>query len=254
MKPRRKKKPLDQAVEERRTPFQKRVYPVSRAPNGPKVLKRGKNWAKIGDLIIRGHGKGFPVYVLSLQERDTCQLDCFHWHDCYGNGSKDAHRFKHGPDLEWRLPREVAELSIKHPRGFAVRLHGLGEFYDPRYVRLWARLLDNFPALHVFGMTHLWNVKTDPIAAALLPLIRKRWNRFAIRVSYHAVQIPQRTVIADIPAAVTIQTPHQKPAGFTICPEQEGKHGMSSPQFSSGAAQSSASLSQGVATRFDAGC
>jgi hypothetical protein len=45
-----------------------------------------------------------------------------------------------GPDLEWKLEREVAMLSIDYPN-FVVRLHGAGDFYSVAYVELWRTLL-----------------------------------------------------------------------------------------------------------------
>jgi hypothetical protein len=60
-----------------------------------------------------------------------------------------AERMRAGPDLEWRLVREVALLDVDHPGGFAVRLHNLGDFYSVRYVELWAELLERHPGLRV---------------------------------------------------------------------------------------------------------
>ena len=88
-----------------------------------------------------------------------------------------ADRVQAGPDLEWRLEREVALLDIDHPNGFAVRLHNLGDFYSLQYVALWRRLLARHSALHVWGYTAHWN---DPIAAALASLVRLGSLRHAL--------------------------------------------------------------------------
>ena len=62
-----------------------------------------------------------------------------------GGGPSASLRVQAGPDLEWRLAREVALLSIDHGAGFAVRLHVLGDFYSVAYVTLWRTLLDTSP-------------------------------------------------------------------------------------------------------------
>ena len=85
-----------------------------------------------------------------------------------------------GPDLEWKVEREVALLSIDHPN-FCVRLHGAGDFYSVAYVELWRKLLARHEGLHVFGYTARMD---DAIADALRSLARDAgWSRFAMRVS-----------------------------------------------------------------------
>lgn len=95
-----------------------------------------------------------------------------------GNRMNWADRVAAGPDLEWRLKREVALLDIEHPDGFAVRLHMLGDFYSVAYVNLWCALLQRHTALHVWGYTARHD-KNDPIAAALLSLTRSQKRRAA---------------------------------------------------------------------------
>jgi hypothetical protein len=58
--------------------------------------------------------KGFPVYTLTLEERHTCPRTCEHWRSCMGNHMPLAQRIEAEADLEWRLEREVALLSIDH--------------------------------------------------------------------------------------------------------------------------------------------
>jgi hypothetical protein len=77
----------------------------------------------------------------------------------------------------------VALLDIDHLNGFAVRLHNLGDFYSVEYVGLWRRLLERHSALHVWGYTARWQIKDDPIAAALVSLVECQSDRFAIRFS-----------------------------------------------------------------------
>ncbi len=116
-----------------------------------------------------------------------------------------------GPDLEWKLEREVALLAIDHPH-FVVRLHGAGDFYSVAYVELWRRLLERHSGLHVFGYTARTD---DAIADALRALAHDAgWSRFAMRFSNGP--FPLRST-------VTIEHAGQTPADSIICPEQVDK-------------------------------
>jgi hypothetical protein len=113
------------------------LYPRTiRTGRGGTVLKSGVNNRKSGGEITTGKWKGFPVLTLTLIERETCPRYCKMWRACYGNNMHYAHRWKAGPDLEWRLEREIALLEIDHPTGFAVRLHILGDFCTLQHVNL----------------------------------------------------------------------------------------------------------------------
>jgi hypothetical protein len=125
-----------------------------------------------------------------------------------------ATRFEHGPDLEARLIEEVCALGRRHPGGFAVRLHILGDFNSVRYVELWEMLLEQVPQLHAFGFSARWDVNRDPIAAALVRLVLKQWDRFAIRFSNAPI---------DECSTVSIEHPYQKPTDAIVCPQQTGK-------------------------------
>jgi hypothetical protein len=192
------------------------VYPSTVvSPKGHRhaVLKSGSNSAKIGRQIQKGKWKGFEVYTLTLEERATCPRSCHHWRSCFGGGMQQATRFQHGPDLEARLIEEVHALGRRHSRGFAVRLHVLGDFYSARYVELWEMLLDQVPQLHAFGFSARWDAARDPIADALVRLVLKRWERFAIRFSNAPI---------DECSTVSIEYPFQKPADAIVCPQQLG--------------------------------
>jgi len=118
-----------------------------------------------------------------------------------------------GPDLEWRLEREVALLDIDHPDGFAVRLHVLGDFYSVEYVELWGKLLERHPDLHIWGYT----AHSDgPIFAALVELVKRYGARFAVRFSNAPFPFPY-------PATITVETEQQIPADAILCPVQVGK-------------------------------
>jgi hypothetical protein len=116
-----------------------------------------------------------------------------------------------GPELEWRIEREVALLAIDHAN-FCVRLHGLGDFYSVEYVELWRTLLERHEGLHVFGYTARTD---DTISVAIKALARDvGWRRFAMRYSNAPFALH---------GTVTIESVRQKPADAIVCPEQIGK-------------------------------
>ena len=191
------------------------IYPLTVRParSGERwAIKRGEHQRKIGGEIFKGRWKGFPVFTLTLQERATCPTSCHHWRSCFGNGMRWADRVEAGPDLEWRLEREVALLDIDHPKGFVVRLHVLGDFYSVRYVELWRRLLARHPALNIYGYTARQN---DAIADSLRSLAHDAgWSRFAMRFS-NSGEATRSTV--------SVEHPYQAPRDAIVCPEQIGK-------------------------------
>lgn len=127
-----------------------------------------------------------------------------------------ARRWRHGPDLELRLEREVAALGRDHPGGFAVRLHSLGDFYSVRYVRMWRGLLESGTALHVFGYTARIDAMADEVAYELALLVRDYWTR--LDVPRFAVRFSNAPIFAR--STTTIESPVQKPVDAVICPAQ----------------------------------
>lgn len=119
----------------------------------PRLLVSGLNSRKIGGKVMKGRWAGMPIFTLTLEERATCPLSCLEWRTCYGNNMHFARRHIAGEALERRLRAELDALQAKHPRGFVVRLHVLGDFYSVDYVRLWAVALARLPALRIFGYT-----------------------------------------------------------------------------------------------------
>jgi hypothetical protein len=156
--------PNHPALVEGRTIHPKTVKDLSSYPND--VFKSASENKKLGNgnsIIVKGKWRGMPMYSLTLEERKTCPQTCLHWRDCYGNGMGFAHRFPAGKELEDRIEAELALLSLKHKRGFVVRLHVLGDFYSLEYVSLWARMMQKHANLHVFGFTardwpQLWGI------------------------------------------------------------------------------------------------
>jgi hypothetical protein len=187
------------------------IYPGTVvSPREHWALKSGTNWRKIGGVVLRGKWKGFPIFVLNLEERRTCPASCRHWRSCYANHMQFLQRMEAGSDLEWKLEREAALLAIDHPN-FVVRLHGVGDFYSVEYVALWRMLLARHKGLHVFGYTAR---SGDAIADALRTLVRDvGWSRCALRFSN--APFPLRST-------VTIESARQKPADAIQCPEQIG--------------------------------
>lgn len=121
--------------------------------DGRNVLKSGHNNSKIGKRVVKGPWSGFPIFTLSLAERTTCPRSCVEWRTCYGNHMPWADRYLPGEELIAKLATELLILARKHPRGFVVRLHVLGDFYSMEYVDFWRCALRDLPALHIFGYT-----------------------------------------------------------------------------------------------------
>lgn len=200
--------PEHPAVVEGRSLFTKSA---NAARSTGRVLISGHNQRKLGRRVAKGKWSGFEIYTLTLEERRTCPRTCTEWRSCYGNRMQWSIRQPAGGELEEKLFVELGDLQKKHPGGFVVRLHILGDFYSADYVRRWGEWLDQFPALHVFGYTARQN---DDIAAALAELVNTRWDRFAIRSS--------GAVIENIPASVVVDTEAQV-SHEIVCPVQTDK-------------------------------
>lgn len=197
------------AVLESRTLFPGSVVHVSMVKT---LLKTGHNQSKLGKVVTKGKWRGFPIYALTLQERATCPSSCTHWLSCYGNGMHWAERVIDDAAMERRLWTELQALDAKHPDGFLVRLHILGDFYSVEYAQLWERALDAFPALHVFGYTARHPDGEDELGSELWALSIERFDRFALRFS--GLDEPER-------GAVTIAKGAD--SEHVVCPAQRGK-------------------------------
>ena len=178
-------------------------------PSTNRVLIDGVNNAKIGRRFDKGPWDGIKVYTLTLEERATCHTGCERWRSCYGNNMQWAQRFQVGPALHEAISRDVAELTLKHVAGIAVRLHVLGDFHSPGYVQLWAELMRKHVTLRVFGFTRRWDAG-DPIAEAVRELVREQPERFRIRFSNAPAELG--------PSAVTVE--YAAPPGAILCPAQ----------------------------------
>ena len=184
-------RPDHPAIVEGRTlrPNLRRDPSTSKAP----VLKSGEDNRKLGGWIIKGEWAGHPIYALTLEERATCWVGCKHYRDCYGNSMQWGHRFAHGPDLEARIALELPLLAQRHPHGFAIRLHVLGDFYSSAYVRFWADQLVKYPMLKIFGFTG-WPPLSE-IGLVIDALRELRPKQFRVRFSdyeTHTLDHPAR--------------------------------------------------------------
>jgi hypothetical protein len=177
------------------------------------ALMPGAHSAKLGGRVAKGAWRGMALYSLTLEERATCPRDCHNWLACYGSGMPWALRWRHGVALERQLAVELAGLQDRHPAGFVVRLHVLGDFYSTEYVDRWAQWLDRFPALRVFGYT-AWSPET-PIGTRLRDLADRRWDRFAVRLSRST---PWRQSAVTIWDAAAERSPD-----VILCPLQSGR-------------------------------
>jgi hypothetical protein len=125
-----------------------------------------------------------------------------------GNAMGHAKRYKYGPELIAKLGLELGQLQRKHPGGFVIRLHVLGDFISLKYFQFWENALDFFPALHIFGYTH-WQQGTV-IGDAVHELREARWDRFAVRTSDAETG----------PRAITIKSVAEK-GDALMCPAQQ---------------------------------
>lgn len=179
-----------------------------------RLLVPGRDQRKLGGRVKRpGAWFGWPIYSLTLEERATCPSECHHWLTCYGNSMQWSVRIDASdPVFLPELEIELEDLQAKHPDGFVVRLHVLGDFYSVEYVEQWERWLDEFPALHVFGYTARDPQQKSDIGAKVLGLAFRRWDRFAVRLS---------SVTPGPGRAVTIFDPDPPPvAGVITCPAE----------------------------------
>lgn len=175
------------------------------------MLKSGRNNKKLGAKVTAKMWKDMPLYSLSLEERNTCPKSCQQWDNCYGDNMPFAHRFDHTHrDFIPMLKAQIKELSVKHPNGFVVRLHVLGDFYNKSYIATWHEMLGDFPQLNVFGYTHHpLKSKLGKYVHVLNGLYAKRWR----------VRFSDDTT-TEFSAHVDTDTVKH---GGIMCPEQESK-------------------------------
>jgi hypothetical protein len=195
------------------TRYRKGVKPASL-----NMLKRGKQNKKLGDKVAVKMWKGMTMYSLSLEERATCPSDCAQWDNCYGDNMPFAHRFDHtDPNFISYLEHQLSSLNDKHPEGFVVRLHVLGDFYSGQYIVQWQLWLHQFKNMHVFGYTH--HTYTSQLGCMIGNVNSLHRDRFRVRFSddYDTQFSAHVTKPEGINSSYNIVT------DAIICPEQQGK-------------------------------
>lgn len=191
---------------------------VTRPETVERVLKSGEHNKKIGSMVVKGRWRGMPIFTLTLEERFTCPSSCRHWADCYGNKMRWSQRLVAGVALERRLEDELADLQDRHPDGFVVRLHVLGDFYDVAYVLKWLAWLTRYPALRVFGYTS-WPPRSE-IGRTIGRVRDAFWHRFAIRFSNQGQdERGAETVFPNVPQGTFADPSELKHKGI-VCPAQ----------------------------------
>lgn len=206
------------AIDNNRSVFQNKV--VDPATYNGKLLKLAENNSKLGNgknIIQKGGLKGSPLLYLTLEERATCPIDCVHYFDCYGNSMWQATRFKSGKALEDKLKIEVAELAGQYKK-FMVRLHVLGDFYSPEYVKVWSDLVEKHPELYIFGYT-AWH--KGPIYDAIRLNLLTKPTRVSIRFSVDTWAYDDFDAFSSINHTYAVS---QSFVGQSIvCPEMQDK-------------------------------
>lgn len=186
------------AIQESRT-----LFPHTRmfAHSDERVLKPGGYQRKLGAVVSRGSWIGMPIYALTLEERKTCPASCMHWQSCYGNNMNWSKRYQSTPTFEIALWNNLSFLQSKHPKGFVVRLHILGDFYSLGYVTLWDTAMKTFPALRVFGYTA--RMPRSEIGGAVAKVGRAYPKRWKVRrsvpmpLTYEGESIPISSATAE---------------------------------------------------------
>ena len=189
------------AIVEARPLFPKTVA----ASVSPRLFVSGENSRKLGKQVMKGEWVGLPIYQLTLPERTTCPAHCHAWNSCYGNAMPFARRHQPGKELEEYIPREILDLVRRHPAGFVVRLHVLGDFYSADYVSMWFNLMREHKGLHLFGYTAR-DEEHDRNIFSRIMVMNSVWpKRCSIRYSrkepgyMHAIIVkPEQEVTQDV--------------------------------------------------------
>jgi hypothetical protein len=192
------------AVVEGRTKYPSTVYDPSDYRHS--ILKPSTN-KKLGKRVEKGRHRGRPFYTLTLEERATCDRACEHWLDCYGNNMPFAHRFKAGDALIRRLQDDLDKCDRKHPGGYLVRLHILGDFFSTEYVDFWAEQLQNRPTLFIYGYTR--HHPGTPIGDKIAHLVAQFPDRFSVRFSMlpnHNFSANNAEIAPEVSVTCPVQT------------------------------------------------
>ena len=193
--------PTHQAIVNSQTMYRKNLHDAGNYKYA--VIKASTN-IKLGNKVTKGHLKGARIFTLTLEERATCDSECEHWLDCYGNNMPFGHRFEANDALMVSIERDLDKLDAKG-KPYLVRLHILGDFFDLQYILFWRKQLKNRELLNIYGYTR--NHPNKPLGYALKLLRKQYGERFAIRFSNY----PDDPMSAQSEHVSTdgIECPHQ---------------------------------------------
>lgn len=180
------------------------MYPgtVERATEKSRVLRPGRDNAKLGGIVSGGRHAGLEIYSLTLEEGRTCP-PCDLADRCYGGNMNMARRWT---DVEDAVRRETTSRML-------VRLHVLGDFYSLDYARVWGEQI----VAPTFGYTRRRPGESDGIGDYLSSL---PWSRHSIRQSWaHA---PGRTLVRRRGAVTVARAAEAAEHDAIVCPEQTG--------------------------------
>lgn len=118
-----------------------------------KILKSGKDNNKLNELVTRGPWSGSKILNVSGIERHHCPSTCHFWNNCYGNNYPFGHRFHiDNPKVQQKLYDECMALP-RFFKGYAIRLHVVGDFPNVEYVDMWRNILQDRKDIKCFGFT-----------------------------------------------------------------------------------------------------
>lgn len=204
-----------QAIAENRSVYHNRVKSAAVMSKKELAVKHSRN-DKLGKKVKRGWLKGYAIKTLTLEERATCPASCVHYKDCFGNNMHLATRYAVDEYLVPQIEFALFQHSAKHPAGFLVRLHILGDFFSVDYVKQWETWLEMFPKMSIYGYTG--RIDGDDITKELQRLRDKFGMRFAVRWSgdqtqdFSALSMDDPRTVAKVEARQAF-----------VCPEQTGK-------------------------------
>src|SRR5262245_52452305 len=117
-----------------------------------------------GSLLSRGNAKlGRDIRAFNLPARHTCPGRsslcagaCYATAGHFHRGSVRSALWRHhratlGPDFVARVLSELLAYQVR-----VVRIHGSGDFYSARYVRLWQRIAVRAPRTVFVAYTRSW--------------------------------------------------------------------------------------------------
>lgn len=116
------------------------------------ILRPGEDNDKLTGYVTRGKWMGARILNVSGIERHHCPASCHFRNKCYGNGYF-GYRFNiDRPEVQEKLYNECMELP-KLGRGYAIRLHVVGDFPNVEYVDMWRTILQDRKDIKCFGFT-----------------------------------------------------------------------------------------------------